>query len=527
MGTSKYSHWFDTSASMRPVTEGNLTDFFTTGEEAFADLADRLEVDAGAKAVCYLLGWSCDINTTVRAVASPAGITLGQSLSYFAKQGGAAHAMLWDNTLMTTAGCADAVKHISSLPGGSSAILDHRTPLAGAHHQKIQIVVPSPDHGADDAGLVAATAYCGGMDIFVDRIGPASLHDVHCKIRGPAADDLVKVFQERWNDHPDHSAGLSDRTSVVLAGGNSLVQVCNTYPTFQSQLSYSFLLSRYLPVINQQLKGSGVPTAGDMRVNGSIRLYNFYDTSKGVQQVWRAVKKAIAEAKRFIYLEDQYLTNKWAGDALAAKLASATDDFRIVIVVLHPDFADVEQIWPRRRGVFATLLAADPRRKRWTVVHRRADKPHAYVHSKTWIFDDELVITGSANADRRGYTYNSETDVVVAGDVASLAVTTPGATTVAQDLRARLFAKHLGGKPSDYLNPVTSLKKWFGDLSRTSVAMFNPSAKVGAPDKYLVKLQAAAITTPIVQGALNFMRGRPEDWLWDYLEDPDAAVPSP
>ncbi|WP_051606722.1 phospholipase D-like domain-containing protein [Microbacterium sp. CH12i] len=215
------------------------------------------------------------------------------------------------------------------------------------------------------------------------------------------------------------------------------------------------------------------------------------------------------------------------GDALAAKLASAADDFRIVIVVLHPDFADVQQAWPRRRAVFAKMLAADPRRKRWTVVHRRADRPHAYVHSKTWIFDDELVITGSANADRRGYTYNSETDVVVAGDVASLAVTTPGATTVAQDLRARLFAKHLGGNPGDYLNAAASLMKWFGDLSRTNVAVFNPSAQVGAPDKYVVQLQAAAVTTPIVQGALNFMPGRPEDWLWDYIEDPDAAVPSP
>src|SRR5712691_4183707 len=97
--------------------------------------------------------------------------------------------------------------------------------------------------------------------------------------------------------------------------------------------------------------------------------------------------------------------NRWVGDALAAKRTSTSDKkVRIVIVVLHPDAADAQQMWPRRRDVFAKLIAADPRRTRWTVVtsHTR------YVHSKTWIFDDELVITGSANADRRGYTYNSE-----------------------------------------------------------------------------------------------------------------------
>ena len=59
------------------------------------------------------------------------------------------------------------------------------------------------------------------------------------------------------------------------------------------------------------------------------------------------------------------------------------------MVVLHPAYADVEQMWPRRRDLFAKLLAADPRRKRCTVVHRRADRPHPYVHSKTWIFDDQ------------------------------------------------------------------------------------------------------------------------------------------
>ena len=124
--------------------------------------------------------------------------------------------MLWDNKLMKDAGCADAVKHINALPGGSSAILDRRTPLVGTHHQKFQIVVPARSHLTEDPSQpLPAVAYCGGMDVFNDRIGPNGLHDVHCKIRGPAADDLVKVFQDRWNDHPDQTVDLTDRTSAV------------------------------------------------------------------------------------------------------------------------------------------------------------------------------------------------------------------------------------------------------------------------------------------------------------------------
>ncbi|HEX8769426.1 MAG TPA: phospholipase D family protein [Acidimicrobiales bacterium] len=528
MAASKYLRWFDTSAVMRAPTEGNLADFFVSGEDAFADIADRLEYDAGNDAIAYFLGWSFDANVVMRTVTSSAGTSLSQLLTYFASQGGAVHALLWDNTLMPGAGCAEGVKLINALPRGqSSAILDRRTPLAGTHHQKVQIIVPARSHGTGKATEpLPAVAYCGGMDLFTDRVGPAGLHDVHCKIRGPAADDLITVFQERWNDHPDKGADLTTRTARTTAGGSSVVQVCCTYPTFQSQLLYSFAVDRYLRPLNDALKAAGLPTTGDMRVAGSTKLYSFYDTNKGVQQIWRSIIKAISEAKKYIYLEDQYLVNQWVGDALAAKLLSTTDkDFRIVIVVLHPDLADIEQMWPRRRDLFAKLIAADPRRTRWTVVHRRTDRAHPYVHSKTWIFDDELVITGSANADRRGYTYNSEVDVVVAGDVEKASGISSGATTLAQDLRARLFAKHLGGKSADYLKPLESLRKWFGSLKGASVARFDPSAKPGNPDKYVAKLRASGL--PEVQGALNFLPGGPDAWVWDNFEQPDPLVHGP
>jgi len=528
VSTSKYLHWFDASASMTTPTEGNLAQFFITGEEAFADLADRLEYDAGKDAVAYFLGWSFDVNVAMRSVASPAGTTLGALLSYFAKEGGRVYAMLWDNTLMKNSGCPEGVQYINALPGGGSqGILDHRTPLAGTHHQKVQIIVAARSHMTNSATeLLPAVAYCGGMDVFRDRVEPNALHDVHCKIRGPATDDLVRVFQDRWNDHPDRNVDLTTRAAVTTAGGSAVVQVCCTYPAFQSPLIYGFVVNHYFDLLSKALQAAHKFAPGDMRVAGSTKLYGFYDTSKGVQQVWRAVKKAIAEAKNYIYLEDQYLLNRWVGDALAAKLASTHDtEFRIVIVVLHPDPSGIEQVWPRRRNFLANLNATDPRRTRWTVVYRRFDKPHAYVHSKTWIFDDELIITGSANADRRGYTYNSEVNVVVAGDADPLSEISSGATTLAQDLRARLFAKHLGGEPGHYLKPIPSLRKWFGNLNATNVAVFNPAAKPGGPDQYIAALEATGL--PEVQAALNFLPGGADNWLWDNFEDPDTAVPPP
>ena len=276
--------------------------------------------------------------------------------------------------------------------------------------------------------------------------------------------------------------------------------------------------------MNASLAKLDRPTAGDMRVRGSVRLPTFYPPTTGVQQVWRAIRKAITTAERFIYVEDQYFTHKWVGDALARKLSSANQEFRLVLVLLSPDAMDVEQAWQRRRIALQALTKLDPSRKRWTVVQRDPRKPFSYVHSKTWIFDDELVITGSANADRRGFTYNSEVDLVVTGKFEQKFsnVTSIGAATVAQDLRCRLFAKHLGDQPAAHLDPAKAIAKFFGNLGSTNVAPFNPASNPANPTTCLPKLRVAGLG-PL----LDFAPGGAEEFLWNNLHDPDPLVPEP
>src|SRR5215831_473296 len=77
------------------------------------------------------------------------------------------------------------------IPGRSCAILDREHPMGGAHHQKLVLV-----YGKE--GLIA---YCGGVDLNPDRL--TALYDVHCRIKGPIAQELLQVFNERWLNHPD------------------------------------------------------------------------------------------------------------------------------------------------------------------------------------------------------------------------------------------------------------------------------------------------------------------------------------
>jgi phosphatidylserine/phosphatidylglycerophosphate/cardiolipin synthase-like enzyme len=71
-------------------------------------------------------------------------------------------------------------------------------------------------------------------------------------------------------------------------------------------------------------------------------------------------------------------------------------------------------------------------------------KDMQYIHSKTWIFDDELAIIGSANCNRRSWEHDSEVAAVIL-DTRKV----DGGATFAQALRMKLWAGHLGtGKKS-------------------------------------------------------------------------------
>lgn len=525
----KYGHWFDTGDGMRPVTGNNRAIIFITGFGFYQDLGDQLVNDAGEDAAAYFLGWCFD-NDALRPRRSARDLsTVRQLLSNFDSKGGYVRAMLWDNTVLDNRTTAESVKFIAGLPRGA-AILDRRTPLAGSHHQKVQVIVSGPK--AKVPGRVAA--YCGGMEINGGRLNSTATHDVHCKILGDAGNELLQVFFDRWNDHPNRRGHpLPKLTAQDPKTGTDLVQVCCTYPTFQAPSIYADIVKAQGAALQQALKAAKSPAAGDMRDGKEVRFYNFYKPEKGVQQISRAVAKAIREAKRYIYLEDQYLVNKWVGSELAKKLANPDSDFRIVILVPHPGEIDIEQAWQRRRDFLAPLRAVDGAQKRWRVLIRRADRPDSYVHSKTWIFDDELVITGSANADRRGYTYNSEANVVVAGDLTGARIPSYRATTVAQNLRCRLFAKHLGGRPGQYLEPMQAMERWFKELGQTNVVPIDHWANPGKPDKREEQLFKASMewteAGELARKALKYMEsfGGAEDWLWDNIEDPDAQVPNP
>lgn len=387
----------------------------------------------------YLLGWWLTDNFPI--VVGIGDSTVQNLFSRESANGVQVRAMLWDSDKKTATQQQywflpglqnkEAVADINEMTDGA-AIHDNNTLDFGAHHHKILVV-------AGSQGLIA---FCGGLDINPDRIyefnqGPnagdaqgAPLHDVHCRIQGPAAGDLVDTFMERWNDHSDH-VDLDNlrgelRAKYVMKpttrpDGTCYVQVGRTFPNGE----------RYTGIHGTYPFNSG---------------YEF--APRGETSAARIILHGISQARKFIYIEDQYFVDtapNHLGLNVRAALISALPHIQSLIVVIpHGSITDMgpphldNQVNYRRRLLIDALKQAPGGEKVHIFCRRDPPRPHTYVHAKTWIFDDEFAIVGSANCNRRSWTHDSETIVGICdqGD---------GSTCrMPHRLRIRLWLEHLG-----------------------------------------------------------------------------------
>lgn len=448
----------------------------------YASMVEAIRSARGGSAFIYLLGWVCvdDVDMITCDAFSRLHLLLGAA----AGRGVQVRALLWEQSLTNPTErrtTHDAAAHINALPGGA-AILDGRTLTFGAHHQKVLVV-------GDGEHLVGFT---GGLDVNSDRILPTPirchpatglplpsteaiddesmsggggqpLHDVHCRIEGPAAFDLLGTFITRWGHHPDSRAidargplrgRAAPMPAPLLLPGGSTGETC------------SIVVGRTF----NPLRGSGLPRERDIKT---------------------MLLAAIGSARRFIYMEDQYLLNLDAARALRAALSQIE---HLTILIAASDInGDTPCIWTYRREFVTALtgglslpLAAKVRIFQLasplvpTVApacstKRRAYRPtfgpHTYVHAKCWVFDDELAVIGSANCNRRGWEHDSEIGAFVFDDRVPASAST---RSFAQQMRMDLWAEHLNMPAAAFTDGVASAGVWLRPPPRARVVPYCP-----------------------------------------------------
>ena len=149
--------------------------------------------------------------------------------------------------------------------------------------------------------------------------------------------------------------------------------------------------------------------------------------------------RAIRQAQRFIYLENQFLWSPEIVELLAAKLRNPpTAAFRLLIVL--PARANNGQ--DDTSGQLGILAAADGGAGRLLAVTLRSlsgeRDDRLYVHAKVGIVDDRWLTVGSANLNSHSLFNDTEMNVVTTDQ------------RLAQATRVRLWSEHLGVDPATF-----------------------------------------------------------------------------
>ena len=288
--------------------------------------------------------------------------------------------------------------------------LDNHHPLGASHHQKIVVI--------DDA-----VAFAGGLDIAERRWDTPEhrakdlrrvdshnrpyppYHDVQLMIDGEAAGALGDLVRERWR----RATGKRVRTPPGRLGDPWPPEVM---PEFRQ---VAVAISRTEP----ECDGRGE-----------------------ICEVRSLYLDSIRAARRYIYLENQYLSSMAVGAAIAARLEE--EDGPEIIMVL-----------PKKTAAWLEMFSMAVLRARLLKRLRQADRfgrLHIYypsvpgdhtevrVHAKLCIVDDRLLRVGSANLNNRSMGVDTECDLTIeARDTAT-------EKSIAF-LRNRLLGEHLGVAP--------------------------------------------------------------------------------
>ena len=286
--------------------------------------------------------------------------------------------------------------------------LDDRHPPGGSHHQKVVVI--------DDA-----VAFVGGLDLThgrwdtpehrrehphrLDAQGRSARpnHDVQAMVDGEAARALGELCRERWKNG-------TGRNPVPV------MPVADPWP----------------PGLAADLTDLDVAIA---------RTDPGWVTRQSVEEIRNLYVDAVAAAKRFVYLENQYFSSSVVGEALEARLREEGGPEVLVVSRL------TEEGWLEERTMGLLRARLHERMRAADAAGRyRLFYPHLpelegaqplNVHSKVLIVDDELCSVGSANFNNRSMGFDTE---------CNLAIEAHGDARIKEGIarfRRRLLAEHL------------------------------------------------------------------------------------
>lgn len=480
----------------------------------------------------YMVGWSISAKIPLLRDEGEDTRTLGEILKQKAYEGVRVRLLLWDeltsNDLRKTGAMSTEDEETANFFRGTPVVVVlaprdrhtkdmfstkmHFTMLCYTHHQKC-VIADSPI--LEMPGQKKVVAYVGGLDLtggrydnpthplfrtlvrehrndFRNRVFPTLTsangprepwHDIHSRVEGPAAHDVLMNFLERWRkqaaDQIDTIVPLQQMDGIVMdyrscAPDRWSVQVFRSINTDSAQFDWT-------------------TAVGLTKKKGRA-----FDNS-----LHRAYIHNIRRARRMIYIENQYFmgsSHMWpecrdakAGNLVPLEIATKIEEKirdgerfvayicipmfpegkpadKVTQEILHWQLRTMQMMYSRVAAAIKQAgLEAHPQDYLLFLCLGKKEAPEEvpeelvppedpsttlaftnrrlmiYVHSKMAIFDDEYIIVGSANINDRSLSGNRDTEIAT-GSYQPMYVGTGGELPRGDVsmFRRALWAEHLG-----------------------------------------------------------------------------------
>jgi phosphatidylserine/phosphatidylglycerophosphate/cardiolipin synthase-like enzyme len=503
-----------TSKALRvpATTEGNIVDYLIDGHEYFGMLRQEIAtLLAGAgERFLYLTNWhfglasvdprnSTHIDGSVSAWnasisldafkledGQPGATFMKDDLVQLAAQGVDVRTLVWVNPLHFSSEKAAAASGYMSFnlhsivstqwlrdqPAFRSndaykkLLLNTLCHPIGSMHMKMAIC-------GDENGF---RAYVSGLDLVSNRVASRGhntglWHDVGVRVQGAGALSCYNFFRQLYNEQVGRKVQVfridqkeivshygkevdlvRQRTLPPAVAGTQHIQLLRTlpqmnfFPSRQGTIQVPYLSD--IPVLSQAIIGL---LTCIFKLIAGYGQDEFSFAPGGVFEFRTAMRKAIAHAEHYIYIEDQAMYNMELMDWLHAQMVAKPN---LKLIMVHGgDPADPPNTF-MPHAINAHLVRDRPDLGSRVAFYEAAQTMHA----KLTIIDDTWAAVGSANAFKRSFYTDGE---------CSVAVLDESAVTFAQRLRAALWGEHC-----DLLNDALSYAA-FLDLD-ASIALWDP-----------------------------------------------------
>jgi phosphatidylserine/phosphatidylglycerophosphate/cardiolipin synthase-like enzyme len=422
---------------------GNHVRPLVHGRTYFAELHERVSA-LGEGDLLLFVDWRGDPD---QRLTDEPGSTVSATFTAAARRGVEVRGLLW-RSHWNRFGFHSEKSRLLGVEideAGGQCLRDMRVRTGGSHHQKYVVLRHRDDPSRD-------VAYVGGVDLChsrrdgIEHHGDRQVipmpqaygrtpawHDVHVAVTGPAVFDVETSFRERWEDSTPLTLNPG-RLLSSLARGEDL----NPRP-----------LPEQAPPPPESANAHEAVQV--LRTYPSILPKGYDFAPQGERSIAHGNTKAVRQARRLVYLEDQYLWSEEVGRHFAAALRENPELRLIAVIPVLPDMdgsiSQPAQLYGRKLAMDRLVDAGGDRVAVYGLTNE--DGYPVYVHAKVCVLDDVWCSVGSDNFNRR--SWSSDTEIACA--VQDVRVTSrTGAVprdAFAPSLRRELVGEHVGRHPDD------------------------------------------------------------------------------